>query len=466
MKRSPVALHAVAAMLFLVSWAASAQVITEFSAGISAGAAPAFITAGPDGNLWFTEQGTTPRIGRITPTGTVTEFGAGITGNLLEGIAAGPDGNLWFTERSGAIGRITPTGTVTEFTVGLTPGGTPWGITNGPDGNLWFTDPASIQIGRITPTGTITMFSASPAFAGVDITTGPDGNLWFTDFAGSGVARITPTGTVTEFTAGITVNSSPYGIARGPDGNLWFAEQSGTPAIGRITTTGTATEFTAGIASSPWYIAAGADGNLWFTQPGAVPMIGRITPTGTVAEFGTGITAGAFPLGITAGPDGNLWFAEQAGRIGRITTGGSGLAATTTGIVSSLNPATVGQSVTFTATVTGSSPTGTVQFKDGATSLGGAVTLSGGSATFTTSALAQGVHSITTVYSGDPNNATSTSPALTQTVDATVAPPPPPGQPIPALSEWSLLALAFLVVMLGVASIGKRGLPTGWGRKS
>ena len=57
------------------------------------------------------------RIGRITPAGVVTEFSAGITaGSGPYGIAAGPDGNLWFTEFDGdRIGRITPAGVVTEF---------------------------------------------------------------------------------------------------------------------------------------------------------------------------------------------------------------------------------------------------------------------------------------------------------------------------------------------------------------
>ena len=83
--------------------------ITEFGAGISAGARPLGIAAGPDGNLWFTEV-FGDRIGRITPTGVITEFGAGITPNSRPRyIAAGPDGNLWFTEFAGnRIGRITP----------------------------------------------------------------------------------------------------------------------------------------------------------------------------------------------------------------------------------------------------------------------------------------------------------------------------------------------------------------------
>jgi len=91
--------------------------------------------------------------------------------------------------------------------------------------------------------------------------------------------------------------------------------------------------------------------------------------------------------------------------------------ATTTTVSSSLNPSLVGQSVTFTATVTGASPTGNVQFFDGATPLG-TVALSGGMAALTTSALTQGTHPITAVYGGDANNLTSTSALLNQVVNA------------------------------------------------
>ena len=49
------------------------------------------------------------------------------------GITAGPDGNLWFTELSGdRIGRITPAGVVTEFTAGITPGAARRGSPPGP----------------------------------------------------------------------------------------------------------------------------------------------------------------------------------------------------------------------------------------------------------------------------------------------------------------------------------------------
>jgi virginiamycin B lyase len=74
------------------------------------------------------------------------------------GITAGPDGNLWFTENTGArVGRITLNGEITEF-AGLS--GAPYGIASGADGNLWFTEAPGYQIGRITPSGTVTEFLA------------------------------------------------------------------------------------------------------------------------------------------------------------------------------------------------------------------------------------------------------------------------------------------------------------------
>lgn len=84
-------------------------------------------------------------------------------------------------------------------------------------------------------------------------------------------------------------------------------------------------------------------------------------------------------------------------------------------LTASPNPSLVGQTVTFTATVSGASPTGTVTFRDGATTLGNGI-LSGGQATLTTSALTSGTHAITAVYGGDTNNASSTSAALLQAV--------------------------------------------------
>jgi hypothetical protein len=96
-------------------------------------------------------------------------------------------------------------------------------------------------------------------------------------------------------------------------------------------------------------------------------------------------------------------------------------AATSTTVVSSLNPSISGDTVTFTATVTpiapgAGSPAGTVTFKDGSTTLGTG-TLSSKKATFAISTLAVGTHSITAVYGGGTNFATSTSAVLSQKVN-------------------------------------------------
>lgn len=94
--------------------------------------------------------------------------------------------------------------------------------------------------------------------------------------------------------------------------------------------------------------------------------------------------------------------AQKAERLGRALT-------------SSVNPSTQGQSVTFSAAVTATSgtPTGAVRFMKGTTLLGTA-TLSGGMATFATSALLSGSNSIKASYGG--TNYLASSASLTQIV--------------------------------------------------
>ena len=94
---------------------------------------------------------------------------------------------------------------------------------------------------------------------------------------------------------------------------------------------------------------------------------------------------------------------------------------TTTALLSSANPSVAGQPVTFTATVSPASgtgtPTGTVTFSDGGAQIGTVTLASGGTATIATaSPLAVGIHAITAAYSGDTAFTASTG-SLTQTVN-------------------------------------------------
>jgi hypothetical protein len=109
--------------------------------------------------------------------------------------------------------------------------------------------------------------------------------------------------------------------------------------------------------------------------------------------------------------------------IDAVTLSSLSVTTTTTTLASSANPSLFGVSVTFTATVTGSAPTGNVAFSADGSTLSGcaAVALPAGSgniktATCSTSALSAGTHSIVASYGGDAGNSASTSAALTQVV--------------------------------------------------
>jgi hypothetical protein len=98
-------------------------------------------------------------------------------------------------------------------------------------------------------------------------------------------------------------------------------------------------------------------------------------------------------------------------------------AGTTTALSSAPNPSNLGQSVSFTATVTvtppgSGTPTGTVTFFAGNATLGEVTLPASGEAVYATSALTAGSYSITAAYSGDTNFLGSTSSVLTQQVNA------------------------------------------------
>lgn len=144
------------------------------------------ITPGSDGNMWATGFGG-QKIARITPAGSVTYFDAP-QGNPWD-IVAGPDGNLWYTAQGTHIGRSRVDGSITPFT---SKGTDPFGMTVGPDGALWYAEFASDAIGRIDRSGTSTTLGGLTAGAGPRfIASGPGRTLWFTEQVGNRIGRIT-----------------------------------------------------------------------------------------------------------------------------------------------------------------------------------------------------------------------------------------------------------------------------------
>ena len=329
-----IAVLASAGALMFVGSAVAAPAITEYSSGSSS--APNYIAAGPDGNIWFTDNGAS-KIGEIIPsTHAITEFALPSSNDVPQGIAAGPDGNLWFTVQNpggGSIGEINPTThAITEYTSGLNAHSGPVAITAGPGGTMWFTDNGGIAVGEInTSTHAISEFpittgSFNGLGAGDDmrgIAEDSNGNMWFTAINNGSDPRVAEINTTTHVVSTFTPASAPTGIVKGPDGNMWFTEGH---AIGEVNpSTDAISEFSTGLATNgtPWGIAVGSDGNLWFADAN-LPGIGEINPaTHAISEFASNPNGG--PQEITAGSTGTLWFTDPSTpAIGEVTIAGGG----------------------------------------------------------------------------------------------------------------------------------------------
>jgi large repetitive protein len=115
-------------------------------------------------------------------------------------------------------------------------------------------------------------------------------------------------------------------------------------------------------------------------------------------------------------------------------------APTTTTLTSSTNPSIIGQVVTYTATLNTTAASGTVEFKDGSTTITGCATqtISSAQATCLVAAyMAAGVHTITAAYSGAGKYASSTSPGMPQTVEKPSAGNPAPLRFFSSASFWN-----------------------------
>ncbi|MHB8595321.1 MAG: Vgb family protein [Ktedonobacteraceae bacterium] len=262
----------------------------------------------------------TPAVHRII------QYPIPFSGSDPRDITTGPDGNLWFADDGagvvGNIGKITPQGQFTEYPV-PDPYGGPWSITSGPGGDLWFTLIYDSQIASINPhTGKITLFNLPPKSYPDDITAGPDGNLWFTqDGKIDSVGKMTPDGKVTEYPLNGGTNCE-CGITVGPDGNLWVAEDWSNNIVKVDIHTGQTTVYNIPGPGYPPNITTGPDGNLWFTN-GSSGQIGKFNPTTDQFTEYNLPNSGSLPDDIVSDGSRGLWFTEYEGfNVGYITLSG------------------------------------------------------------------------------------------------------------------------------------------------
>ncbi|MBN9221586.1 MAG: Ig-like domain repeat protein [Mesorhizobium sp.] len=256
------------------------------------------------------------------------------------------------------------------------------------------------------------------------------------------------------FTAELTASASPTGTVTFKDGSTTI----GTGTISGTTATYSTTVLSVGEHTITAEYAGDTENN-GATSAAITVTVAKATPTlavsasdsapvlGASVTFTAELTGGASPTGTVTFKDGSTTLGTRtiSGTTATysttaLTVGGHSItaeyagdadnadatsAAITVTVAKAVPTLTVSASdsapafaasVTFTAELTGgASPTGTVTFKDGSTTLGTG-TISGTTATYSTTALTVGGHSITAEYTGDANNAVATSAAITVTV--------------------------------------------------
>jgi hypothetical protein len=169
----------------------------------------------------------------------ITEFPVNTTGSTPWGITAGPDGNLWFTDFNGAIGMINPTShAITEIVVPDTTSSS-IGITAGPDGNIWFAD-LSNAIGVDTLNSAQLTVTQQPPASG---TAGSPFGLTVQAEDSSGHLLSSFNGTVT-----VALASNPGGSTLG--GTLSVMASYGVAAFSGLTLTKAASGYTLQASSS------------------------------------------------------------------------------------------------------------------------------------------------------------------------------------------------------------------------
>jgi Bacterial Ig-like domain (group 3)/FG-GAP-like repeat len=213
-------------------------------------------------------------------------------------------------------------------------------------------------------------------------------------------------------------------------GNVVFLSQAAP-----VVSTPTATTTT--LAASATTITAGASETFTAT---VTPASGSTSPTGTVTftdgttTLGTGtlasgiatyttttLSAGSHSVTAAYGGDTNFSVSTSAAVAVTVNAASSAVATTTT-LSATPTSGVAGTAIAFAAKVTAASgsaiPTGSVNFLDGATSIGTQNLDSSGNASLTDSALAAGSHSVTAQYAGATGFSGSTSPPVTVTISA------------------------------------------------
>ncbi|MGB8579318.1 MAG: Ig-like domain repeat protein [Candidatus Sulfotelmatobacter sp.] len=262
---------------------------------------------------------------------------------------------------------------------------------------------ATVSSASGTPNGTVVLYDGSIAIGSGTLTNGRTSILISSLSAGSDSLTAAYQGSAT-FASSIssvliqTVSPATTSTGLTPSPNPARASQS-------VTFTATVTSQYGGAATGSVTFLSGSQ------------TLGTATLSGNRAILTTSFaTAGTYSTAAKYSGDNNNT-GSTSSTLSQVIT-----VATTTTLVSSLNPSLIAQAVTFTATVSstaGAPPNGEIVTFYNASAVLGTAPLSVGVASLTTSSLLAGIYTITAAYDGDSTFAASTSPGLRQVVNST-----------------------------------------------
>jgi sugar lactone lactonase YvrE len=352
----------------------------------------------------------------------------GYTLNQPTGVALDGAGNLYIADYANSrIVLVKSTGAASVLSIaGLTQAiSYPTALAMDGAGNLYIADYGRGRIVKVTPagagyvlaTGSYTFDTTTVTGVAVD----PSGNVYIAD-RGSRVVKVAPSGATSLVSlSGITLTNT-QGVAADGNGNLFIVD-SGHGRIVQFTSAGVASVIqTPGqtLATFVFSVTVDSNGNI-FIPDFTNNRVMKVAVAGAALSFAntqigasssdspktaTVTNLGNEALAFSAGPTHTADFAQN--------TSDANLCASST----SLDPGEVCHvSVLFTPQSAGalSANLGSVAFYDSATLLGSGP-LASGVATYTTSGLAAGTHSLTAVYGGDLTFLSVTSSALSLVV--------------------------------------------------
>jgi hypothetical protein len=393
--------------------------------------------------------------------------------------AGTPTGTITFKNGATTLGIAPLTSGIATFSIAsLAASATPYLITATYSGDTNFTSSifSSFSL-TVMPATTITTAISSPNPSVLDqlvtltitvdpINTGtvvPNGTVTASYGATTiGTGTLNANGTITFTTSTLPVGTLPILISYA--GNSNFSPSSGA-VIQEVTQGTTTTSLISSLNPSyfgePVTFTATVSPSLPGTPTGTVSFFDGSTLIGTQTLSGgaASLTTSHLSLGthnITAAYSGDSNFGTSTSAV---LTQNVVQATTSTTLTSSVNPSNFGQTILLTASINvtagSGTPTGTVTFLDGATPIGTGTVLNG-QATLSIASLAVEAHSLTAVYGGDSNFATSTStPPLIQNVILGTTTTTLTSSINPSTFEQTILLTATLDVTAG------SGIPTG-----